>query len=103
MKFLLTALLATVISTTPNMLSAAEIDASPIEQKLFDDIASRMEEQLHNTAGLLGKIRQTHDMKERSNLMVEYHRLIKTTMKIISLMQQLQNDGADRNWAAARE
>lgn len=94
MKFLPVALLAIIGSILPFLVTADEIDASPIEQKLFDDIAARMEEQLHNTAGLLGKIRQTRDGKERDALMVEYQRSIKTTMKINSLMHQIQNDGA---------
>lgn len=95
MKRPLLFLLATVWGALPVLLPAAEFENSPIEQKLFDDMSARMQEQLHHTAGLLEKIRQSRDVKEREALMAEYHKSMKTTMKIDHLMYQIADSGID--------
>jgi hypothetical protein len=88
-------LLTLICSALPVSLVAAETDATPIEQRVFDDLAARMQEQLHNTATILGKIRQSQNAKERDGLISEYHRAMKTTMKINHILHQLANDEGD--------
>jgi hypothetical protein len=91
MKFLPLALLVSVCFANPILPMAAEPDSLPMEQKLFDDVAARMQEQLHNTTDLLDKIRQSHNPKEREGLILEYHKSMKTTMVIDQLIHQIRD------------
>ena len=95
MKLPLVVLLVTVWCDQPAFLTAAETDTPPIEQKLFDDVAARMQEQLHSTAGLLDKIRQSHSPKERDGLVLEYHKSMKTTMAIDRLIHEIRESAND--------
>jgi hypothetical protein len=102
MKLPLVVLLATMGCAPSAALIAAETDATRIEQQLFDDVAARMQQQLHGSADLLNKIRQSHDAKERDNLVIEYHKSMKTTMTIDRLMRQIQEAAIESDRATGR-
>ena len=83
--------LAYLTSFSPALLAQAQDSGEPlsIEQRLFNDFAVHMQHHLHETAALLGKIRQSSDSKEREKLMKDYHQASQTAMKINHAMHML--------------
>jgi hypothetical protein len=73
--------------SAPLYSSAADDAGLPVEQQLFNDIAVRMQQHLHHTAGLLNKIAQSTDPQERAKLMGEYRDSVRLSMKLDQLMQ----------------
>jgi hypothetical protein len=86
-------LLSSLILVLPLLSKAADEAVLPIEQQLFNDFAVRMQDQLHRSAALLDKIAQSKDAQQRGRLMSEYHKSMRTTMKIDHLMHQVAGGG----------